>query len=164
MATVDGVTTGPDKYGIVQGNGGTEDRMAGGAGKDILQGHAKFNQYYGGGGDDTFKLVAKFAVAEGTHDGASLKFADQFAYITDFAGAGVAGGDFMAFDGFDGTTLTQTHVGDSGTAGAKLYYYSVEDYAGHTFNFMVNSLNGNALTAADMGFYGTKTLPPVMPV
>ncbi|MEH3047585.1 hypothetical protein [Sphingomonas adhaesiva] len=161
MATVDGNVVAADKYGITQGDGGAVDKMAGGAGKDILQGHAKFNQYYGGGGDDTFKLVSKFAVAEGTHDGQSLKFDDQFAYITDFSGAGVAGGDFIALDGFDGSTLTKTHTGASGTNGAVLYYYSVSDFAGHTFNFMVNSLNGNELSAGDFGFYGVKALPPL---
>lgn len=150
---VDGVKTRADKYGIVQGNGGATDKIAGSAAKDILQGHAAFNQYYGGDGNDTFKLVAKWANSSGAHQGQSLKFADQFAYISDFAGAGVAGGDFIAFDGFKGSTLKMEHVGSTDAKGHTLYYYSVEDLSGHTFNFTINSLTGKALGKGDFGFY-----------
>ncbi len=50
MATVDGVAVKPDSHGVVQGNGGDIDKMAGGSGNDTLEGHADFNQYYGGAG------------------------------------------------------------------------------------------------------------------
>lgn len=152
-AKVDGVNTRPDKYGIVQGNGGAVDKLSGTAGKDIFQGHAAFNQYYGGQGDDTFKLVAKFANSSGAHQGQSTKFGDQFAYVTDFAGAGVAGGDFIAFDGFKGSTLKMEHKGSTDAQGHTLYYYSVADNAGHVFNFMVNSLTGKELGKGDFAFY-----------
>jgi hypothetical protein len=150
---VDGVAKAPDSYGIVQGDGGAVDKMAGSDGNDMLQGHAKFNQYYGGAGDDTFKLVAKFANLEGTHQGQSTAYADQFAYITDFQGAGVSGGDFVNFTGFNAATLQLQHTGATSASGATLYYYSVDDAAGHTFNFIVNSLNGQALGQGDFGFY-----------
>lgn len=163
MATVDGVTKAPDSRGIVQGDGGDVDKMSGGSGKDILQGNAKFNQYYGGGGDDTFKIVAKWAEFNGTHQGQSLKFSDQFAYITDFQGAGVAGGDFIALDGFVAGSLNLEHKGATSASGATLYYYSVLDTAGHTFNFIVNSINGNELGAKDFNYYGKTTLD-VVPV
>ena len=153
MAMVDGVVTAPDQYGIVQGNGGAVDKIAGDSGQDMLQGQAKFNQYYGGGGDDTFKLVAKFANENGTHVGVSKAFTDQFAYITDFQGAGVAGGDFVNFTGFDGSTLNLTHTGATSASGATLYYYSVADTDGNVFNFIVNSLSGAALGQGDFGFY-----------
>lgn len=150
---VDGVVTAPDAHGNIQGNGGAVDKLAGSSSGDILQGHAAFNQYYGGAGNDTFKLVDSFAVASGAHEGASTAFGDQFAYISDFEGAGKAGGDFIALVGFDSTSLTLTHTGASGTPGASLYYYSVSDFSGHTFNFAVNSLDGNALGHGDFNFY-----------
>jgi hypothetical protein len=151
---VDGVVTQADKYGIVQGNGGEVDKLAGSSSNDMLQGHAAFNQYYGGEGNDTFKLVAKFANLEGTHQGVSKDFGDQFAYITDFQGAGRAGGDFINFTGFDASTLELTHTGSTNAAtGATLYYYHVADNDGHVFNFIVNSLSGAALGQGDFGFY-----------
>ncbi|TVV69971.1 hypothetical protein [Sphingomonas solaris] len=149
---VDGVTASPDQYGIIQGNGGAVDKLAGSSSNDMLQGHAAFNQYYGGAGDDTFKLVAKFANAEGTHQGVSTVFADQFAYITDFQGAGVSGGDFVNFTGFDASSLELTKVGGTNASGT-MYYYNVTDLQGHVFNFQVNSVNGAALGAGDFGFY-----------
>lgn len=158
MATVDGVVTAPDAHGVVQGNGGASDKMAGGSGSDKLEGHAAFNQYFGGAGDDTFIISDKFANESGAHDGQSLAFADQYAYIADFHGAGQSNGtgenDFIAFSGdWNPASLTLEHTGTSGTGGAVLYWYSVQDNTGHTFNFMVNSLNGDALSAGDFQFY-----------
>ena len=155
MATVDGVVTAPDIHGVVQGNGGAVDKLAGGSGNDRLEGHAAFNQYYGGAGDDTFIFSHKFAVESGAHQGQSTNFADQYAYITDFAGAGQVGGDFIAFSGkdWDQSSLTLEHTGTSGTPGATLFYYSIADNDGHVFNFMVNSLSGQALGAGDFNFY-----------
>lgn len=161
MATVDGVVTAPSAQGIIQGNGGAEDRLAGGSGNDQLQGQAAFNQYYGGAGNDTFILSAKFAELAGAHQGQSLDFTDQFAYITDFQGAGVSGGDFIRFQGglvggtnvtWDASSLTLEHTGATSASGT-LYYYSVADTAGHTFNFIINSVNHNALGAGDFNFY-----------
>ncbi len=153
MPTVDGVTVAPDAHGVIQGDGGAVDKLTGGSGNDKLEGHAAFNQYYGGAGDDTFILSAHFAESSGAAQGQSTAFADQYAYITDFAGAGVDGGDFLSLQGFAAGSLTLEHVGTSGTSGATLYYYSVVDAAtGHTFNFMVNSLNGNALGAHDFNY------------
>ena len=151
---VDGVPTAPDVHGNIQGDGGAVDKLAGTSSKDILQGNAAFNQYYGGGGEDTFKIVANSAVNAGAHDGASKAFGDQFAYISDFQGAGQNGGDFIALVGFCAESLQMTGTGTSGTPGAALYYYSVSDYHGNTFNFMVNSLDGHALCAGDFAFYG----------
>lgn len=153
MATVDGVTKAPDARGVIQGDGGAVDKMAGGSGNDILKGHATFNQYFGGAGNDTFVISDKFAIQSGAHDGQSTAFGDQYAYITDFQGAGVTGGDFIALEGFVAGTLNLEKTGTSGTSGAFLYYYSVQDATGHTFNFLVNSLNGNALGAGDFNFY-----------
>ncbi len=150
---VDGVATAPDKYGNVQGNGGAVDKMAGGSGNDTLEGQATFNQYYGGDGNDTFKLNAKFAELGGTHQGQSTAYGDQFAYITDFQGAGVSGGDFVNFSGFVASSLTLTHTGATSASGATLYYYSVTDTANHVFNFTINSLDGKALGQGDFGFY-----------
>ncbi len=152
MALVDGQQATKDKYGIIQGNGGAVDKIAGDSGNDMLQGQAAFNQYYGGEGNDTFKLVAKFANSAGAHQGQSLAYEDQFAYITDFQGAGVAGGDFVNFTGFNGSTLKLTHTGATNSSGT-LYYYSVEDNAGTVFNFIINSVNNKALEKGDFGFY-----------
>lgn len=152
MATVNGVLAVADVRGIVHGTGGAVDKLAGGAGKDILQGHASFNQYYGGAGDDTFVISSKF----GTKTGAASKdFADQAHHITDFAGAGVQGGDFVAFSGFGaGSSLTLTHTGTSGTSGATLYYYAITDgVTGDVTNVLINSLSGKALGAGDYAFY-----------
>lgn len=153
MATVDGAVVAPDAYGIIQGNGGDSDRIAGGAGNDKLQGHAAFNQYYGGAGNDTFILMNKWAVASGAHEGQSTVFTDQFAYITDFQGAGEVGGDFISLSGFQAGTLQLERVGVSGTSGAMLYYYSVQNAEGQTYNFLVNSLTGKELGAGDFNFY-----------
>lgn len=153
MATVDGVVTAPDIYGNIQGNGGAVDKMAGGSGNDTLQGHAAFNQYYGGAGNDTFKIVAHFAVDSGAHVGASKAYADQFAYITDFQGAGVAGGDFVHLSGFDSNSLVATGAGAIGAQGQQVFYYSVTALTGEVFNFAVNSLTGSALGAGDFNFY-----------
>ncbi|WP_394654226.1 hypothetical protein [uncultured Sphingomonas sp.] len=163
MATVDGKTTAPDQYGIVQGDGGAVDKMSGGSGNDMLQGHAKFNQYYGGAGDDTFKLVAKFAQQEGTHIGQSKAYGDQFAYITDFQGAGVSGGDFIALDGFVTGSVKLEHTGATNSSGT-LFYYSVMDTMGHTYNFIINSVNNTALGQDDFAYYGKNTLDNVVPV
>jgi len=156
MATVDGVTVAADVHGVVQGDGGAVDKMAGGAGKDILEGHAAFNQYYGGAGSDTFVISAKFS--DQAHQGVSLAFADQYAYVADFQGAGgwsATNNDFLAFSGFGaGSHIDLTHTGASGTSGATLYYYTITDgVSGAVVNFVINSLNGNALTASDYAFY-----------
>ena len=159
MALVDGVATAADSHGIVQGNGADPlngpgvDKLAGGSGNDKLQGQDAFNQYYGGAGNDTFILAAKFANSAGAHQGQSTAFADQFAYITDFQGAGQVGGDFIALSGFKAGTLQLEHTGVSNTAGAALDYYSVQDLNGHTLNFEINSLSGKALGAGDFNFY-----------
>lgn len=155
MATVDGVLTAPDSHGVIQGNGGEQDRLAGGSGNDRLQGHAAVNQYYGGAGNDTFIFSHKFAIESGAHQGQSLAAGDQYAYVTDFAGAGQAGGDFITFSGkeWDASSLTLQQTGTSGTPGAALYYYTIADTDGHVFNFAVNSLSGKALGAGDFNFY-----------
>jgi len=154
MALVDGVATAADAHGVVQGNGGDVDKMAGGSGTDRLEGHAAFNQYYGGAGNDTFILSDHFAVSAGAHDGASKDFTDQFAYISDFHGAGTSTGeqDFVSLQGFTPGTLQLLGSGTSGTPGATLYYYSVSDSSGHTFNFEINSLNGSALGEHDFQY------------
>ncbi len=169
MSMVDGTTTGADAHGVVQGNGGASDRMSnsgdGGmstfvasssAGKDTLEGHSSFNQYYGGDGSDTFILGAKFAAT--AHQGASTTFADQFAYIADFQGAGgysATNNDFLALSGFgSGSHIDLVHTGTSGTAGAMLYYYTITDgVSGAVVNFEINSTNGHALGAGDYAFY-----------
>lgn len=152
-ARVDGIPTPPDARGVVQGNGGAVDRISGGSGKDALQGHAAFNQYFGGSGDDGFIISDRFAVAAGAHDGASTKYSDQFAVIFDFEGAGMVGGDFIALTGFTPGSLHLLGSSASSTPGANTYYYSVSDNSGHTFNLMVNSLDGKALAAGDFSFY-----------
>lgn len=153
MSTVDGVTVAPNAYGVIQGDGGAKDKISGGAGNDYMQGHAAFNQYYGGADGDTFIINAKFADQAGAFQGTSTVFANQFAYITDFQGAGVAGGDQLAFDGFDASSLTLIKTSASGTPGATVYVYSVTSESGHVYNFTINSLNGEALTATDFNFY-----------
>ncbi len=156
MATVDGVTVAADVHGVVQGDGGAVDKMAGGAGKDTLEGHAAFNQYFGGAGSDTFVVSAKFAGL--AHEGASLAFADQYAYMADFQGAGgysSGDNDFIALSGFGaGSHLDLAHVGTSGTSGATLYYYTITDgVTGDVTNFVINSVNGHGLAAGDYAFY-----------
>ena len=159
MATVDGVKVLPDAHGVIQGNGGLVDKLAGGAGTDRLEGHATFNQYYGDGGNDTFILADKFAVAGGAHNGQSTVFGDQTTYITDFHGAGTSTGeqDFVAFQDYVPGTLQLDHTGTSGTPGAVLYYYTVDDIHGNTNNLIINSLNGNALAQGDFAFVGFTT-------
>lgn len=157
VGTVDGTKTAADTYGITQGDGGSSDRIAGTSGNDRLEGHAAFNQYYGGAGNDTFIISYSQAVAAGAHEGVSTKLADQFAFITDFQGAGgwsATNNDFVAFSGFGaGATLTLTHEGISGNTGAKIYYYAVSTALGETFNIEINSLSGKALGAGDYAFY-----------
>lgn len=154
VASVDGTPTSPDAHGIIQGDGGEVDKITGTSGNDRLQGHAAFNQYYGGGGSDTFIISSKFAAA-GAHNGQSLNFADQYAYITDFQGAGgwsASDNDFIAFNGFGaGSTLALEHSAPSGSA--TTYYYAIHDgVTGDVFNVMVKSLNGQALGAGDYAF------------
>ncbi len=156
MATVDGLSTFVDANGIVQGDGGASDKIAGGAGNDRLEGHSAFTQYYGGAGSDTFILGAKFA--DLAHQGASTVFADQFAYVADFQGAGgwsATNNDFLALSGFGaGSHLDLVHTGVSGSTGATLYYYTITDgVTGHVVNFEINSTNGHALAAGDYAFY-----------
>lgn len=154
MATVDGVKVLPDAHGVIQGNGGLVDKMAGAAGTDRLEGHALFNQYFGDGGNDTFILANKFAI--GAHSGQSTAFENQTTYITDFHGAGTSSGeqDFVAFQDYVPGTLNLDHVGTSGTPGAVLYFYTVDDVAGNTHNLIINSINGNALAQGDFAFVG----------
>lgn len=164
MATVDGVVTAPDANGKIQGNGGAVDKMAGDSGSNQLQGHADFNQYFGGAGNDTFVLAAKFG--QTTHE-ASRDFSDIATYITDFHGAdgNVANSgnfgehDFINLSGF-GAGSTVELVGDPSTqvnsGTAMLYHYTVFDtHTGDHYNFMVNSLNGQALGQHDFNFYAS---------
>ena len=155
MPTVDGVTTATDAHGVIQGNGGSVDKLAGGSGNDKLEGQAAFNQYYGGAGSDTFIIAAKFSTTSAT---ASADFSAQAAYITDFTGGGGHSGgdnDFIAFTGFGaGSWLTLTHTGTSGTSGATIYYYAIHDgVTGDIVNIEINSLSGAALGAGDYAFY-----------
>ena len=156
--TVDGTKTAADAHGVIQGNGGAIDKIAGAAGGDRLEGHAAFNQYYGGAGNDTFIISHQMAVRAGAHEGASTKFADEFAYITDFGGAGgwtSTNNDFVAFTGFSaGSTLTLVSDHASGKAGAHLLQYTITDAAsGDVFNVLINSVNGKALGKGDYAFY-----------
>ncbi len=158
MATVDGTTTPADIHGVVQGNGGASDRLAGGAGNDRLEGHAANNSYYGGAGNDTFIISGKFAESSGAHQGASRAFGDQFAYIADFGSAGgwsSSNNDFIALIGWGaGSTLTLNGPAGTGTNGSAVYYYTITDgVTGHQFNIEINSLNGKALGAGDYAFY-----------
>lgn len=161
MALVDGVNTAPDSRGIVQGDGGSVDKVAGGSGNDRLQGNAAFNQFYGGAGNDTFILSSKAAYTgggTGAPQGESNVFANQFAYLTDFGGAGgfaASNNDFLAFSGFGaGSTLTLVDNSPSPTAGARLLQYTLTDSAtGAQFNVLINSVNGKELTTADYAFY-----------
>lgn len=155
---VDGTKTAPDANGIVQGNGGAVDKLAGDGDRDILQGHAAFNQYFGGAGNDTFILSSKMAHQADAYEGASTKFSNQFAYIADFGGAGGWSGtnnDFIALTGWGaGSHIDLVKSGASGTPGATLYYYTITDGVTHeVFNFMINSLNGKALGKGDFNFY-----------
>lgn len=156
-ASVDGQATTADTYGIVQGDGGSVDKIAGTSGNDRLQGHAAFNQYYGGAGNDTFIISYDWAVKSGAVEGASTNFNDQFAYITDFGGAGgwaATSNDFVAFTGFGaGATLDFVSSRDSGTAGAKLVQYNVTTATGEVYNVLINSLNGKVLAQGDYAFY-----------
>lgn len=107
--------TGLDFYGAVRMYGlagndtmyGTihSDTLVGGDGNDLLRGGAGCDQLYGGNGNDTFYFTlgdlgtshasAQTASAWDSHTGGDM--------IMDFEGAGVAGGDFISFNGF-GTT------------------------------------------------------------
>ena len=163
MAMVDRAPATADSYGIVQGNGGDTDYVAGGSGNDRLQGNAAFNQMYGGAGNDTFILSAKAAYGSdgrspGAVQGETNVFTDQFAYLTDFHGAGgrVAGeNDFIAFSGFGAaSTLTLVDNSPSPTSGGRLLQYTLTDSnSGATFNILVNSVNGQTLSAGDFAFY-----------
>ena len=162
-AKVDGVAATPDVHGVVDGNGGAVDKISGavvgGVGQnDKLEGEAAFNQYYGGAGNDTFIISDKMAIQAGAHNGQSTAFANQFAYISDFQKAGPNGStgdhDFIAFTGnWIANSLHLTHTGSTSASGATLYYYSVSDTTGHTFNIEINSLDGKALGAGDFKFY-----------
>lgn len=158
MATVDGVVTAPDAHGIIQGNGGLVDKMAGDAKGNLLEGHGAFNQYWGGGGNDTFIIADKFANAGGAHNGPSTVFENQTSYITDFHGAstphGTAEHDFIVFQDYVPGSLTLDHTGTSGTPGAVMYYYTVDDAQGNVHNLIINSLDGNPLGAGDFLYAG----------
>lgn len=155
MAYVDGQVATKDAYGTIQGNGGAVDKISGDGTNDALQGHADFNQLYGGGGSDTFILANKFSA--GAHEGASTNFADTWVYITDFQGAGgysATNNDFVAFTGYSAgsfLTLLKTVAG----AGTDAYFnYSITDAAtGVVKNLLVHSLNGQALADGDYAFF-----------
>ncbi|MCK2057142.1 hypothetical protein [Methylobacterium sp. 37f] len=166
MATVDGQAVAPDAHGKIQGNGGDVDKMAGDSGNNQLQGHADFNQYYGGAGNDTFVLAAKYGQ---TTDAATRDFSKLATYITDFHGADgdVANSgnfgehDFINLSGFgEGSQVKM--VGEAATqansGAAKVYYYSIFDtHTGDHYNFAVNSLNGKALGEHDFNFYASSS-------
>lgn len=152
--SVDGKVVDAFPHGVIQGDGGVVDLIVGSDGVgDRLMGEAAFNRYHGGSGADTFIPSAKYAGLAGAHQGVSAAMADQFAYIDDFAGAGVAGGDFIALTGFKPATLHLEGSGSGGPGGGMLYRYSVQDMAGHSFNLTVNSLDGRPLGAGDFAFY-----------
>ena len=161
MPTVDGANTAATN-GVVLGNGGATDRMAGGSGNDRLQGMGSQNYYYGGEGNDTFIIGQRYLDTSKAIDPTSTVTYGQAAnVISDMGGAGgwqADGNDFIAFSGFAaGSSITQMSSGSSATANAPnavAFYYDLFD-AGTNNHYLlvVNSVNGKALGAGDYAFY-----------
>lgn len=146
---VDNMRQFTDAAGILQGNGGASDQMAGTASNDWLQGHAAWNLYNGGMGADVFMINAASARAAGASQGQNLAYQSQLAVIGDFEGAGVAGGDVLALTGFRRGSLALYQSSRTGRGSAMVYYYTVTDTAGHVYSLQVNSVSGQPLSAGD---------------
>ena len=76
---------------IISGSFGT-NVLKGGGGNDILFGDRGGDTLTGGGGNDVFVFTANNELSVANHD-----------FITDFEGAGVAGGDIIDLSGYGGT-------------------------------------------------------------
>jgi Ca2+-binding RTX toxin-like protein len=82
---------------ILLGRGGNDD-IDGGAGNDVLEGGAGYDTLTGGAGNDTFRYGSAIADI-----GNALNVRDV---ITDFQGAGAAGGDVLDLSALDANTIS----------------------------------------------------------
>lgn len=131
------------------------DNLNGSSGNDIIQGGAGNDFMYGGGGNDTFLWVA----SDVFKDNADNSVYDK---VFDFAGAGVASGDRLTFQGFGVGSSLEVVGQQEVDGGAVIYNYLLTDTAtGHSQHIYITSLNGNALTAGDYAFQGSVAVPPV---
>jgi Ca2+-binding RTX toxin-like protein len=89
--------TGGGGNDILSGRGGN-DTIDGGAGNDTLEGGADYDVLIGGAGNDTFRYGAPIAEI-----GSALNLRDV---ISDFQGAGAAGGDVLDLGAIDANTAT----------------------------------------------------------
>ena len=137
------------------------DTLVGGAGKDLLRGGAGCDQLYGSAGNDAFYFKlgdlgtshasAQTAASWNSHTGGDM--------IMDFEGAGRAGGDFIAFNGF-GTTAqgaSLTYLGTvTGFSTAAVYQVHAAAVKGGGYTlFTVQNADHSAthLAAGDYNFY-----------
>ncbi len=154
-ATVNGVPTPPDAYGVTQGTAAS-DKMAGTGGNDKLQGNGGGDVYFGGAGNDTFIIKAS-ALIGGPTSTSNINATDV---IFDFGGAGgwaASNNDFIALVGFGaGSTITFANYGHNAdtTVNMQLQYYTVHDTTtGMDATIFVKSVNGMKLVAGDFAFY-----------
>ena len=120
---------------LIYGNTGN-DLLTGGRGDDVLNGGTGGDRLYGGLGSDTFVFDRS-------------QFGDRATgldHITDFEGAGMAGGDVIRFTGF-GANATVNYLYDAGG----VQRYQVTDGL-FTAEFMFQSTNGQRLAAGDYLF------------
>ena len=110
ITTLSGLTSGSFADTLDGGSG--NDTLNGGAGNDILDGGADQDTLTGGTGIDTFVFNAT------SESSTTIGLADV---ITDFAGAGVVGGDIIDLSGIDANLNTGTDdafvVAGAGTLG-----------------------------------------------
>lgn len=105
-------------FGDLLDGGAGSDRLTGGGGDDTLRGGAGSDRLFGGTGEDTFLFrPGDLGTARGTAD-----------LVVDFAGAGLAGGDVLRFEGFGaGTTLAFEGHGFDRVLGADGRFVLVEN-------------------------------------
>jgi Ca2+-binding RTX toxin-like protein len=149
-------TSGPDHYNglagndIIEGLGGDDtliggsgrDTLRGGDGEDLLSGGAGKDKLFGDGGSDTLNGgPGADRLTGGTENDTFTLHQNEIGgdVITDFSGAGVAGGDHLRFEGF-GADATLSHIGDDWTV----------SYSGGNESFEI--IDVTALIASDYLF------------
>jgi Ca2+-binding RTX toxin-like protein len=156
MATLNGTagndrltgTAGADRIYGVNGNdtlsgGAGNDTISGGDGNDNIRGGTGIDLVYGGAGNDAFT----FSLGEisKTDTGGDT--------IMDFQGAGVAGGDFIAFTGMGSTASgsSLTYIGQS-SVNANIKFYNVHASINNSDSFLT-IITPTKLAAGDYAFY-----------
>jgi Ca2+-binding RTX toxin-like protein len=133
------------------------DTLNGGDGNDVIRGGAGCDQLYGGAGNDSFYFKVGDLGTSTTSSLTASAWTSQAGgdMIMDFQGAGVAGGDFLSFNGFgtvaQGASLT--YLGQvAGFPTAAVYQVHAASGGNTLFTVQNMDLSATKLAVGDYAF------------